>query len=110
MMLQLVRILWWGHVITVGALTRLYSYFPNRAKSWLVVMVKEGVVDTTREVFRGSDVQITAGHCYLGGVIGSEAFEQHFFSRTYGNGFLISRKLSILAELQPHAAYSAYYT
>ena len=39
-------------------------------------------MDTARKVFSGSDVHITTeGHHYLGGVIGSEAFEQQFLSQ-----------------------------
>ena len=79
-----------------------YGYFPNGANSWLVV--KEGVEDAARKVFADSDTHITTeGH---GGVIGSEAFEQQFNSRSYRIGFLISR--NCIAESQPHAAYSAY--
>ena len=57
------------------------------------LVVKEGVEDTAREVFHDSDIHNTIdGHRYLGGVIGSEAFEQHFFySRRCKIGFLTSR-------------------
>ena len=45
-----------------------YGYFPNGAK-----IVKEGAEGIAREVFSGSDIHITTeGHCYLGGVIGTE--------------------------------------
>ena len=51
---------------------------PNETKSWLVV--KEDALDSVREVFDGTDIHITTeGHRYLGGVIGSEAFEQQQF-------------------------------
>ena len=57
------------------------------AKSWLVVT--EEAVDTAREVFNGCNIHITAdGHCYLGDIIGSNAFEHN---KRYKNGFLISR-------------------
>ena len=43
-----------------------YVYFPNGAESWLVV--KEGVVDTAREMFCDSDIHNTTdGHRYLHG-------------------------------------------
>ena len=81
-----------------------YGYFP---KSWLVV--KEDAVDTVREMFDRTDIHITTeGHCYLGGVIGSEAFEQQFLQQKVQNWISDLRKLSIIAESQPHAAYSAY--
>ena len=37
---------WWDLLLLLGP---RYGYFPNGAKSWLVV--KEGVEDTAREVF-----------------------------------------------------------
>ena len=84
-----------------------YGYFPNGTKSWLVV--KEDAVDTVREVFDGTDIHITTeGHRYLGGVIGSEAFEQQFLQQKVQDWISDLRKLSIIAESQPHAAYSAY--
>ena len=68
---------WWDLLLLLGP---QYGYFPNGAKSWLVV--KEGVEDTAREVFCDSDIHITAdGHRYLGGVIGSKAFEQQFIQQ-----------------------------
>ena len=95
---------WWDLLLLLGP---RYGYFPNGAKSWLVV--KEGVEDTAREVFHDSDIHITTdGHRYLGGVIGSEAFEQHFLQQKVQDWISDIKKLSIIAESQPHAAYSAY--
>ena len=52
---------WWDLLLLLGP---RYGYFPNGAKSWLVV--KEGGVDTAREVFLDSDIHITTDdHCYL---------------------------------------------
>ena len=68
-------------------------------------------MDTVREVFNGTDILITTkakGHRYLGGVIGSEAFEQEFLQQKVQDWISDLRKLSIIAESQPHAAYSAY--
>ena len=84
-----------------------YGYFPNGTKSWLVV--KEDALDSVREVFDGTNIHITTeGHRYLGGVIGSEAFEQQFLQQKVQDGISDLRKLSVIAESQPHAAYSAY--
>ena len=95
---------WWDLLLLLGP---RYSYFPNRAKSWLVV--KEGVEDTTREVFCDSDIHITGdGHCNLAGVIGSEAYEQQFLQQKVQDWISDIKKLSTIAESQPHAAYSAY--
>ena len=96
---------WWWDLLQV--LGPRYGYFPNGTKSWLVV--KEDAVDTVREVFDGTDIHITTeGHRYLGGVIGSEAFEQQFLQQKVQDWISDLRKLSIIAESQPHAAYSAY--
>ena len=74
---------WWDLLQVLGP---QYGYFP---KSWLVV--KEDAVDTVREMFDGTDIHITTeSHCYLGGVIGSEAFEQQFYNKRCKIGFLIS--------------------
>ena len=45
---------------------------------------------------------------YLGGVIGSEAFEQQFLQQKLQDWISDIKKLSCIAESQPHAAYAAY--
>ena len=93
-----------GLVIVLGP---WYGYFPNGTKSWLVV--KEDAVDISREMFNGSNIHITTDdHHYLGGVVSSEAFEQQFLQQKVQDWISDLRKLSIIAESQPHAAYSAY--
>ena len=54
-------------------------------------------MDTARKVFNGSDIHITTeGHRYLGGVIGSEAFEQQFLQQKVQDWISDLRKLSML--------------
>ena len=68
--------------------------------------MKEGVEDTARKVFADSDIRITTdGHRYLGGVIGSEAFEQQFLQQKLQDWISDIKKLSCIAESQPHTAY-----
>ena len=56
-----------------------------------------------------SGIHITIdGHRYLGGVIGSEAFEQQFLQQKLQDWISDIKKLSCIAESQPHAAYAAY--
>ena len=94
---------WWDLLQVLGP---WYGYFPNGTKSWLVV--KEDALDSVREVFDGTDIHITTeGHRYVGGVIGSEAFEQQFLQQKVQDWISDLRKLSVIAESQPHAAYSA---
>ena len=95
---------WWDLLQVLGP---WYGYFPNGTKSWLVI--KEDALDSVREVFDGTDIHITIeGHHYLDGVIGSEAFEQQFLQQKVQDWISDLRKLSIIAESQPHAAYYAY--
>ena len=84
-----------------------YGYFPNGTKFWLIV--KEDIEDAARKVFADSDIHITTkGHRYLGGVIGSEAFEQQFLQQKLQDWISDIKKLSSIAKSQPHAAYSTY--
>ena len=102
---NILNLKWWWDLLQV--LGPRYGYFPNGTKSWLVV--KEDALDSVREVFDGTDIHITTeGHRYLGGVIGSEAFEQQFLQQKVQDWISDLRKLSVIAESQPHAAYSAY--
>ena len=53
---------WWDLLLLLGS---RYGYFPNGAKSWLVV--KEGVEDTARKVFADSGIHkllSLSGWCY----------------------------------------------
>ena len=71
--------------------------------------MKEDAEDAARKVFADSDIHITIeGHRYLGGVIGSEAFEQQFLQQKLQDWISDIKKLSCIAESQPHAAYSGY--
>ena len=59
---------WWENITTHGP---LLGYYPRWDKSWLVV--KPHLLDAAKEIFTGTNVQITAdGHKYLGGYIGSD--------------------------------------
>ena len=95
---------WWDLLQALGP---HYGYFLNGAKSYLIV--KEGAEGIAREVFSGSDIHITTeGHHYLGGVIGTEDFEQYCLQQKIQERILDIQKLSTIAESQLHAAYSAY--
>ena len=85
---------WWDLLLLLGP---RYGYFPNRVKSWLVM--KEGAEDTARKVFADSDILITTdGHRCLGGVIGSEAFEQQLLLQNLHDWISDIKKLSCIAE------------
>ena len=58
---------WWNQVVHFGP---LLGYYPKASKSWLVV--KEDRVDTAREIFADTDINITSeGRAYLGGFVGT---------------------------------------
>ena len=69
-------------------------------------LLKEDAEGIAREAFYGSDIHITtAGRHYLGGVIGTEVFEEVYLQQKMQEWI---SKLSSIVESQPHVAYSAY--
>ena len=61
---------WWDKVTELGP---QYGYFPNPAKTWLVV--KEEHLEAAQNTFGGSGIQITTqGQQYLGAPIGCKEF------------------------------------
>lgn len=95
---------WWHLLETIGP---QYGYFPNEIKTYLVV--KPDKEDQARKVFHGTDVQITsAGKNYLGGALGTEAFEAKFMVNKIAQWSSEIEKLSQFAQSQPQAAYAAF--
>ena len=85
----------------------LYGYFPNATKT--ILIVKETVLTDARTIFGDCDIQVTAeGHRYLGGVIGTPAFEQLFLRRKVDGWIDDLKTLSLFAKTQPHASYAAF--
>ena len=65
---------WWSTLVNKSP---LYGYFPNSSKTYLVV--KEDHLDTAKDVFQDSNIQITTtGRPLLGAAIGSEEFVVSF--------------------------------
>ena len=84
-----------------------YGYFPNATKT--ILIVKETVLTDARTIFGDCDIQVTAeGHRYLGGVIGTPAFEQLFLKHKVDGWIDDLKTLSLFAETQPHASYAAF--
>ena len=85
----------------------VYGYHPNAAKTFLVV--KEEHEERARELFQGTEVQITSsGKRHLGAAIGSRTFiEEYVMSKVQKWNDEIET-LANIAVTQPHAAYSAY--
>ena len=65
---------WWDKLNKVGP---AFGYFPNAAKTWLVV--KESQLASAQELFKDSGVNVTAdGHRLLGAPIGTTRFCEAF--------------------------------
>ena len=95
---------WWDQLTKIGP---KYGYFPNGVKTYLVA--KPESVDNAKEVFGNTNVQITCfGRKYLGGALGTEAFEKEFIEAKISEWSKEVVRLAEFAESQPHAAYAAF--
>ena len=83
------------------------GYFPNATTT--VLVVKQDAVITASTIFGGCDIQITTdGCCYLGGVIGTSAYEQSFLKHKVDEWIGDLKTLSLFAQAQPHASYAVF--
>ena len=95
---------WWDLLVEVGP---LYGYFPNGSKTH--VLAKSNHVEAAKEIFKGTGVVIsTEGERYLGGAVGKSSFVRQYVERKVEGWVNEVKKLSKIAETQPHAAYAAY--
>ena len=95
---------WWDKVTELGP---QYDYFPNPAKSWLVV--KEEHLEAAQNTFGRSGIQITTqGRQYLGESIGSKEFVDQSVKKKVNAWVANVEKLASIAKTHPHAAYAAY--
>ena len=95
---------WWDHLIRIGP---EYGYYPNAPKTWLIV--KEESYVHAQEVFRGSGVSITKeGKRHLGAAIGNDAFKEEYVREKVATWVEEVKRLTLIAESQPHAAYAAF--
>ena len=95
---------WWDKITELGP---EYGYFPNPAKTWLVV--KEEHLETAQNKFEGSGIQLTTqGRQYLGAPIGSKEFVELSVKKKVDAWAANVEKLASIAKTHPHAAYAAY--
>ena len=95
---------WWDKLCSVG---RPFGYNVNATKSWLVV--KEGSLQSAWRVFAGTGVQITSVGCpYLGAALGSISFINDYTQQRVSEWIAGVSHLSLFANTQPHASYSAF--
>ena len=101
--LKSVRV-WWDQLTEKGP---KYGYFPNPAKS--VLVVKPPLLDEAIRIFAGTGVSIQADGCrYLGAAIGSSAFATQYVQQKVEEWVAQVQRLSDYAHSQPQAAYAAY--
>ncbi len=95
---------WWQTLASEGP---KYEYFPNAAKTWLVV--KPECLQSASTTFAQSGIKITAeGRPYLGSAIGSDTYIKSFSVDKISEWSVKLEKLSLIAHSHPHAAYSAF--
>ena len=92
---------WWKKLEEFGP---SYGYEANPGKSWLIV--KEEHYDEALQAFQDMKIQIsTAGRKYLGSAIGTKRFKEAFVTKKVEEWTSELRKLSTIAQSQPHSAY-----
>ena len=98
--------LWWDIMDKRGP---AHGYYVSPKKSGLVV--KERCYQEATELFRDTGVMITdEGSRYLGAAIGRDSFLQSYIKTKVDEWMGELKKLSVFAQTQPQAAYSAYVT
>ena len=84
-----------------------YGYFPNPAKTCL--LVKDAARKTASDIFTGTGISITCeGKKYLGAPLGTDAFVHSFIHQQISTWEKELKLLSKFAVTQPHAAYAAF--
>ena len=84
-----------------------FSYYPNAVKTFL--LVKPEKYNEAANVFQDTGVEITCtGRRYLGGTLGTRAFEIEAMKAKVTQWVLEIRDFPKVAETQPHAAYAAF--
>ena len=95
---------WWTKLSTIGP---SYGYFPNAAKTWLVVHPVH--LEEARLLFVNTGVQIsTDGRRELGAPLGSSSFVENYVSEKVKTWLSELDCLCTVARSQPQAAYCAF--
>ena len=95
---------WWSRLQDLGS---YYGYYPNALKTWLIV--KPVYSSDAQQLFEGTGVQVTVdGKRHLGAALGSCLFTEQYVSEKVDSWSCCVAKLSDIAKVHPHAAYSAF--
>ena len=94
---------WWNDLCHSGP---HFGYHANASKTWLIT--KEQHISRARELFMGSEVNITSqGRPYLGAALGSDEFcEQYIIKKVSQWKELVL--LAKIATTQPRASFAAF--
>ena len=94
---------WWDTLCAYG---ERYGYFTNGGKTFL--LVKANLLEEARELFKGTQLQITTkGARYLGSAIGEPDFVRAFLKNKVQEWKKEIELLSEFARTEPHAAFAA---
>ena len=95
---------WYNKIETLGP---HFGYFVNPSKC--VLIVKPHLLDTARDLFGDTGVQVTAeGARHLGATIGSVNFKRSFVSRAVSSWCSELENLINIAKAHPHLAYANF--
>ena len=95
---------WWSRPQDLGS---LYGYSTNASNIWLIV--KHAYFSDSQWLFEGTGVQVTVeGKRHLGAALGSRSFTEQYVSEKVDSWSRCVAKLSDLAKVHPHYAYSAF--
>ena len=93
---------WWDALVLLGP---RFGYYPNSAKTWLVV--KDEAFSEAQALFEGTGIRITQeGRRHLGAAIGSPTFTEQYVCVKVTEWVQEVDRLSTIALSQPHAAYA----
>lgn len=94
---------WWDQLACRGP---DYGYFPNAAKTWLIV--GEDNLERAKDIFHDSGIAITtSGKWHLGAALGTRTFVEEYVTQKVSEWTKEIESLSTIAISQPHAAYAA---
>ena len=95
---------WWDAIIENG---KFIGYSVNVTKSWLIV--KEQHLQDATATFANTGIQVTTeGRRQLGAVIGSVSFKDKYVNTLIDQWICQVNRLSEIAKIEPHAAYTAF--
>ena len=96
---------WFDLIRSEGA---KYGYHVNQDKTWMILKNRD-LFEEAREVFKDTSIKFTLeGKRHLGAALGSTEFRKDYAGEKVKIWCDEIKKLSKLAETQPHAAFAAF--